>query len=270
MVGNMPTVVFKGSIFLKFDAYLEDPANRWEMLKLLRSKEPTTENSVEYIGDLSVGGDKLIDGNSSTAGSEKNHTLIDWFGQGGGSRSSFFRALSLPDLNDDGKVDPNGYAVVESVSDIEVQFAQKLMERAMREALEVSLGLEDDQNPPANAAGTSRIANDAQLIPAHLRRNVPVCIYWICGKARGFDVQVAWTERQVDFFIVTPPIKWLVEAVEPYPDPDDRRKRAKRWDGKGTANNHVNRNGMILVRRDSAGNARKALMKRKDGGVSEN
>ena len=109
----------------------------------------------------------------------------------------------------------------------------------------------------ANATGTGWLDG---VTPA-LAHDWPVQVYWVCGKADGFDMQVFWDDNiakdqgLVTVFIVTPPLVYVVGE----PIPHTPASVAKRVDSKGS---------LLLRSTGIPGSFRRWMVRDRDGGSS--
>jgi hypothetical protein len=176
----MPTIVAKGGIILKLDDRYEAVEQRMYSLQRLRD--------THLLASGIAGGLITFD--------EEKHLLDDWFSEPG-----FWNALT-EDPDNPGTWN-NG-----DVDQVILDDAKVAIQAGFLYALEISLGLDRGQAVPWDASTDRPKPGD---IPEAVRK--PVKVYWVCGKANGFDVQVVWNSQQVDLFIITPPIDGAADEL---------------------------------------------------------
>ena len=259
---SMPLVVHKGETVTKLEARWKDPAMRFQSLLYHRwVLDPA--NPPPWVARGEVGprtsvvvGRSLVETAAGTpvlTGDEPRHFDEDWFGP---MNTNFFRVIALP-RTATGEIDITGQATLTNMSTAAAERARLMVTRALVEALELSLGLEDgDSGGLALNDKGSEWAHDS----AKPARDWPIAIYWVCGKADGFDVEIFWDkdathgEGLVTLFIVTPPIARDFGMPGATPKP---YRRAKVEDGRGA----------LLIRNLGRWMAR-FLVPERDGGVT--
>jgi hypothetical protein len=200
----MPTVVAKGLTAMRLDTQYATAEGRWESLKLLRA---ALANWNDGAG-VAVGQGRVLDG------TESNHLHNDWFSA----------ANNFSVVNPEGtSIKMAGVTIFNSTTapleEAKAKDAERLVVAGLIEALEISLGLSQagtnqpdlpseagELDNPYGAGKAKRPNNGPNLLDKpQLQRDVPVEVFWVCGKADNFEVQISWNERQVTVFIVTPP-----------------------------------------------------------------
>lgn len=205
----MPTVVAKGAIALALDVRYGKPDERWDSLRKLRATFAAGTTGVS-VGQTQT---QVLSQQDAT------HLNSDWFG-----KDNTWACL---------RENPTASAywgtkmeATYTLPELDAKDGERVVTKGLIEALEVSLGLKSDEDPtllPGNKLDKTKLA-----------RNLPVFVYWVCGKFDGFEVQVSWTDFQVDVFIVTPPVaNGVADLTKPYPNPGDKRDDAKRSDDQG-------------------------------------
>lgn len=265
----MPTIVAKGLLAHKLDRRYSTPETRYASLQALTATltaiGPPPQTGVDAGRETGTG---TIDADDA------DHLDNHFFG------SKFVPTTAHPSQTE---ADANNMwsvitptnpptmpptMTVSSMEDADAANGERVITAGLVTALKVSLGLED--NPQFGQPGEPRFIpapeflkkggklggpgatqqGEAMLDVASLRRNLPVEVFWVCGKLDGFEVQIAWNPRQVTVFILTPPVKFGAKELNKYPTnqnpTNDRRDRAMRRDARG----------MLLVRgkTDKSGN----------------
>jgi len=220
----MPTVVAKGAICLKLDGYYASSPDRWESLVKLRSQLGMEDPPVWSQDSATV----------TTANDQ--HLKDHWFGPNNWWRVN----ATAPGRT----VVPPGERVrgdlVWRVSESSIKQAKRIILRGLIEALEVSLGLDDDGVPSVITLPRLKHGQDGAFdfsieptdYPYNLSRDLPVTVYWVCGKVDGFEVEITWNEQEVSCHIVTPPISLAFFGLQ-YSFKDERRRQAKQTDPAG-------------------------------------
>jgi len=201
----MPTVVAKGEMCLKLDFRYSTPYDRWDSLKNLRAAAKSlSEQGKATSGFSNTNADHL---NQHWFGGNNWWHVMDWAG-------GLF--LIDPRL---GKVSPTG-----KMSEAAAARGEQIIRRGLIEALEISLGLKHDQVPATeqrfvlgrtdpSLPGTNfteaigNIVAGARWVDWPLTsRDIPVEVFWVCGKLDGFEVDITWDPSQVSCHLVTPPV----------------------------------------------------------------
>jgi hypothetical protein len=182
---------------MRLDKQYATPEGRWHSLRALRSALTAV---TPYPG---VGVAEST--THSLAADETDHLKTHWF-----TAAGFWNSLqktSTSTINGNAYDNYTGSPLPNPAS------GEKILVQGLVQALEVSLGLETGQSVPdlVDATGTaipdpSRPGSN-MLDIAGLKKNLPVDVYWVCGKFDGFEVQVAWNDQQVTVLIVTPPLR---------------------------------------------------------------
>lgn len=181
MGGNypMPTIISKGPILNGLDETYGDPYKRLASLQRMRDEAKDILQSGKEGAILT---DENVD-----------HMERDWFD----GTTDWWNALA--------EVNIGGFPiwVNRSVPDAELHGARLMIRAALIYALEKSLGLERGEALPKSVD-----PGDPAL--------KPVRVYWVCGKADGFEAQVVWSQHEIDVFILTPPINQAVMPLATY------------------------------------------------------
>ncbi len=235
MGGNypMPTILSKGELILRLDRQYENAQRRLDGLRRLVVQDLDIVMSGQS-GETPSGA-KLVD-----AG-EAKHMNDDWFGADGSNWWNVLQPLGFfPGLWVNG-----------TLTNDQLLQARQTLKLGFIRALAVSLGLtESVLDAPGDIPETT-----GGLEADKIR---PLKVYWICGKLDGIEAQVVETKHQVDFFIITPPIKFGVDGLC-YTFNEDEV-------------NHLNKaeESMVLVRWDTAlGAPTVRHVGLEDGGIAE-
>ena len=256
MGDTMPTVVAKGLIGVRLDRQYATAERRAESLRRLRRTWAATKNGVGVAAQT-----------KSLTEKERDLLNAQWFGppvpvgnappnQWAGSAFNWWHRITYPPPESNGGVTPY-YTVTED----EAKDGNKILTLGLMRALEISFGLAPDEDVPVTlgAAGAGEFdaklqgkepgesgddakavrqgtAAEAVLDLAACRRNLPVDVYWVCGKLDGFEVEISWNQRQVTVFMLTPPIRFpaalnLNDSVAL--STPDRVKKAMQTDSRG-------------------------------------
>lgn len=237
---SMPLIVHKGETVTKLEARWKDSAMRFQSLLYHRwVLNPATPppwvgpGSISPKSSVVVGASltEMPSGAPVLTGDEPRHFDEDWFGP---MNTNFFRVISLP-RTATGEIDIHAQATLSNMSTAAAERARLMVTRALVEALELSLGLADGDS---GGLALNDKATEWAFDSAKPARDWPIAIYWVCGKADGFDVEIFWDENAthgeglVTLFIVTPPIARDFGMPGTTPKP---YSRAKIEDGKGAA-----------------------------------
>jgi hypothetical protein len=290
----MPTIVSKGLIGHKLDRRYSTPERRWLSLKQLQI--PLDAYAATVVGQpppatgVAVGEQQTFSINTPEATHLRNH----WFGPlyPAGGRDQ----IETDPNNMWAIIQPltsgTTSATVGSLATLKAADGEVTVTAGLVEALKISLGLVNNDNWQRGdpftyryegmpkfirKEGTTSATDDVQeaeqdqgtqkrrermIDVTSLRRNLPVDVYWVCGKFDGFEVQISWNAQQVTVFILTPPVKFGVGDIATYPNDqplDAALKRATK--------------GMVVVSADLDANDRvvggkKRLLGMTDGGVT--
>ncbi len=197
----MPTVVAKGSTALSLDSRYSTPNQRWDSLRALRNAFTMGQTGVDA---------------AQTAGSipaaEIQHLKNHWFDK------DQDHWMVLKPIVGKSWLMPGVYFEYEPDQD-ELNYGARVLTAGLIQALECSLGLGDStEDPPLQHDESGNVKLDStglqQVdIPA-LKRNLPIDVYWVCGKLDGFEVQVSWNEQQVTCFILTPQVAAAADVFQ--------------------------------------------------------
>ena len=207
-INPMPTIAEKGQIFMAIDDYYINPVNRLKTLLALRA--------ISAIGTGKGDGVSTIQGIISA--DQGLHILSEWFGAQNAAphdQGSWFRTINMPTTTVGSgatakqKYNPTGKGTLGTLGRLALDEAANQIREAMIVALEVSLGLAG-----GGAADGLALTADQNALNVQPVRNLPLDIYWICGKANGFETIVSWNLRQVTVLITTPPTFWAACPVE--------------------------------------------------------
>jgi hypothetical protein len=191
----MPTVVAKGATALSLDKQYSTPHGRWASLKALRSAFNAGQDGVTAAGST-----------GSLNAAERNHLRNHWF-----DAANDIWMVMKPK----GQASPPfPFAVYTTYepSQPDLDKGARVLTAGLIQALECSLGLAGPNDAPPLAvdpAGNVKVAGGLEQVDVNspaLMRNLPVDVYWVCGKLDGFEVQVSWNPRQVTCFILTPQV----------------------------------------------------------------
>ena len=294
MGDTMPTVVAKGLIGVRLDRQYATAERRAESLKLLRKTW-----AAALAGGGLANGVAVAAQTQSLSGKEQKLLDEQWFGPplpGGAvppnswtsSNFNWWHRIDYPPPNPIGGTTP-----VTTVNAREAQVGRNVLTLGLMRALEISFGLEPgDAVPVTAAAGAGEfnatlkgkepktpgaVDQDVKQGPgvgepvldlAACRRNLPVDVYWVCGKLDGFDVQVSWNQHQVTVFMLTPPIRFPVDlglpnsvALSNTGGTGARKKKAMQSDARGML--WVGNSGTVLTP-----NYTDWLLALSDGGVT--
>ena len=233
MGDTMPTVVAKGLIGVRLDRQYATAERRAESLKFLRETWATA------LGGGLANGVGVAAKTKSLTGKEQKLLDEQWFGppdlsgnvaQGkwAGSGFNWWHRITYPPPGSNG-----GFTPYYTVAEDEAKDGHKILTLGLMRALEISFGLAPDEEVPVTTGIVGAGEFDAKLQgkepgesddaakdvtqgdPAEAvldlsacRRNLPVDVYWVCGKLDGFEVQVSWNQHQVTVFMLTPPIRF--------------------------------------------------------------
>ena len=238
MGDTMPTVVAKGLIGVRLDRQYATAERRAESLMFLRR----AWNPAAYAGTNAVvptDGVDVAAKTKSLSDAERSLLNAQWFGppvdfgdappsKWAGSDFNWWHRIVYPPPDSNGGLTPY-YTVTED----EAKDGHKVLTLGLMRALEISFGLAPDEEVPATTGVLGDGEFDAKLQgkepgesddgakdvtqgdPAEAvldlsacRRNLPVDVYWVCGKLDGFEVEISWNQRQVTVFMLTPPIRF--------------------------------------------------------------
>ena len=249
----MPTVVEKGLAFSSFDDYYEDSARRLRILLSLKRYVPQAGTKATDQGGVAA--TTAFDTRILDSQDMLKHMKKHWLGIDGSGNTWFSRL----------EVQADGTYAVVPVKAAEGEAAVESIGQGMIHALEISLGLEEadyDVNTRAYRPvklgilrRTGPPPTTTYVMTGVPRRDIPVEIFWVCGKSDGFEMQFYHNKRQVTVFIVTPPLSAALHDPKAYSDPAGRLSQAKTADERA----------MILFRGGSP-----SVLCIDDGGVSEN
>jgi hypothetical protein len=249
----MPTVISKGHIAIRLERRYSTPEKRARSLMYLRDAYESLTTGGSVYGTLvglppgAVG--PAVAQHLSKALSPDLATLLTtrWFGppkttpfQTGVKPEDYWTNPKNPEnfwwaltFNPTSPADPLGASTFTSVlSQAAVDTGQRVVIKGLIRALEVSLGLgldplDDLGAPPLNpihvlgAQGEEEPGRGARpptrLIAdvSSLKRNLPIEVFWVCGKFDGFEVQISWGASHVSVHIVTPPVRMGVAPLTP-------------------------------------------------------
>lgn len=304
MGDTMPTVVAKGLIGVRLDRQYATAERRAESLMFLRR----AWDPAAYAGTNAVVPADGVDVAAKTKSlSDAEQSLLNkqWFGEPWdgvtlpspwtGSDLNWWHRITYPTPTSTG-----GTVLNTTVKLDEAQVGRKILTLGLMRALEISFGLEpgdavpvttnpavgalevnrtfkgkepkDLQNPKNTNIPVTDVKQGATgelvLDLAACRRNLPVDVYWVCGKLDGFEVQVSWNQNQVTVFMVTPPIRFPVvldlkasKALSNTGGTGARKKKAMQSDARGML--WVGNSGTVLTP-----NYTDWLLALSDGGVT--
>ena len=267
MGDTMPTVVAKGLIGVRLDRQYATAERRAESLMYFRRTWAATKDGVEEVAAKT----------KSLSDAERSLLNAQWFGPPvpsgraapnpwTGSDYNWWHRVSYPPANSTGGTTP-----FTTLSTPEAEGGRKILTLGLMRALEISFGLEPDDDIPVTTAAVRAGEFDAKLkakepkdlknpkntnIPVQevtqgatgetvldlsaCRRNLPVDVYWVCGKLDGFEVQVSWNQNQVTVFMLTPPIRFPAvlnldasKKLSNTGGPGARKKKAMQSDARG-------------------------------------
>lgn len=197
----MPTVVAKGSTALSLDERYSTPEGRWASLKALRAAFAAGQTGVDA---------------AQTAGSipaaEIQHLKNHWFDK------DQDHWMVLKPIVGKSWLMPGVYFEYEPDQD-QLNYGARVLTAGLIQALECSLGLSGPNDaPPLKHTTPGAVEKNAQGLDvvdtAAANRNLPIDVYWVCGKLDGFEVQVSWNERQVTCFILTPQVAAAADVFQ--------------------------------------------------------
>ena len=262
MGDTMPTVVAKGLIGLRLDRQYASPEQRAASLMYFRRAWNAASGSAAAADGVTVAAQT-----GSLSSPEQGLLSKQWFGPPftgttppapwSGSDFNWWHRIAYPPPNAAGGTTP-----FTTVSQAEATAGQEVLTLGLMRALEISFGLEPGDPVPVTTASPAAGEFDAKLIGetpktkkkevvrgsgnevvldlSACRRNLPVDVYWVCGKLDAFEVEIAWNQQQVTVFILTPPIRfaaWLAlpdsVALSNKGGPGARTKKAMQSDARG-------------------------------------
>ena len=296
MGDTMPTVVAKGLIGVRLDRQYATAERRAESLMYFRRTWATpTKDGVKGVAAQT----------KSLSLAERNLLDEQWFGKPWdgvtpaappspwtGSDLNWWHRISYPASTPYGGIPLK--TTYTTLSAPEAEDGRKILTLGLMRALEISFGLEPGDAVPVTTAAPLPGEFDAKLKGkepkppganeqevkqgpgggesvldlAACRRNLPVDVYWVCGKLDGFEVQVSWNQHQVTVFMVTPPIRFPVvldlkasKALSNTGGTGARKKKAMQSDARGML--WVGNSGTVLTP-----NYTDWLLALSDGGVT--
>jgi hypothetical protein len=297
----MPTIVSKGILAHKLDRRYSTPERRLASLRKLQNAldnyiPPGTTGAAARTG-VAVG----ATGTRAISAGDATHLGSHWFGPKFDPATAGHPTQLPTDPNNIWSVitppaSGSSWASIGPMSDEAASDGEYIITAGLVEALKISLGLHDSPNwrtnpggprfrpvpAPLNVEGkvttpltvkeiqevdadsdipSTTPGKERMLDVASLKRNLPIDIYWVCGKFDGFEVQISWNPRQVTVFLLTPPVSFPVGALAAY--------LGNELD---EASDHA-QSGMILVRGATDANGRVYgrtvdLVGMTDGGVT--
>ena len=189
----MPTVVAKGPTALKLDQRYATPHGRWASLKALRTAFAAGQDGVH-----------ASQATGSLAKSERDHLRGHWFTQG----SDHWMMLK-PSWVRHPWFDSTVFLKYEPLQ-ADLTHGARVLTAGLIQALECSLGLAGTgDEPPLQRDKTGvpiKVKGLDQVDTCALARDLPVEVYWVCGKLDGFEAQISWNEQKVTCFILTPQV----------------------------------------------------------------
>lgn len=233
MGDTMPTVIAKGLIGVRLDRQYATAERRAESLKFLR------QTWAAALGGGLADGVGVAAQTQSLTGKERKLLDEQWFGPPlpngvvppnpwTNDKYNWWHRISYPPPDSNGGTTP-----YTTVSATEAKDGRNVLTLGLMRALEISFGLEPGDDVPVTAAAgagefnatlkgkepktSGAVDQDVKQGPgvgepvldlAACRRNLPVDVYWVCGKLDGFEVQVSWNQNQVTVFMLTPPIRF--------------------------------------------------------------
>ena len=234
MGDTMPTVVAKGLIGVRLDRQYATAERRAESLMYLRQRWAAA------LGGGLADGVGVAAQTQSLAGGEQQLLTEQWFGPPlpngvappdpwTSSTFNWWHRITYPPPNSNGGTTPY-YTLTEA----EAKDGRTILTLGLMRALEISFGLAPNENVPVTTnpavgarevkrtlegtdpkdpgAGVDEVKqglhDDPVLDLSACRRNLPVDVYWVCGKLDGFEVEISWNQRQVTVFMLTPPIRF--------------------------------------------------------------
>ncbi len=225
MGDGMPTIVAKGFIGMRLDRRYSTPERRWRSLEELRRSgwdglAANTKTEALASHDVMTLSEQWFDAAKDHWNALEKHPVSLWaFGH-------------------------DHYDPV-NLSQGALNVGRKVITAGLIEALEISLGLGHDEDPPVltraddpydqsvNKGDEVKQSGESLIDVAGLTRNLPVDVYWVCGKLDGFEVQVSWNPQQVTVFILTPPVFWGIEGANRLPNSNRNYEQAKKKDARG-------------------------------------
>ena len=277
MGDTMPTVVAKGLIGVRLDRQYATAERRAESLMFLRRAwDPAAYAGTSAV--VPADGVDVAAKTNSLSDAERSLLNKQWFGKEWAPGDAIPDPWTGSDLNWWHRIDyprptsTGGAVLYTTVKLDEAQVGRKILTLGLMRALEISFGLEPGDAVPVTTAPIGAKEFDAKLmgkepkdlqnpkntnIPvkdvkqgpgsgetvldlAACRRNLPVDVYWVCGKLDGFEVQVSWNQHQVTVFMVTPPIRFPVvldlkasKALSNTGGTGARKKKAMQSDARG-------------------------------------
>jgi len=225
MGDGMPTIVAKGFIGMRLDRRYATPERRWRSLEELRRS----------------GWDGLAANTHTDALTSYDVATLtaQWFD----TANDHWNALEQQ-TQPLWTITADHYVPVH-LSQGALNVGRKVITAGLIEALEISLGLGHDESPPVltladdpydkgtNKAAEVKQSGGSLIDVSGLTRNIPVDVYWVCGKLDGFEVQIAWNPQQVTVFILTPPVFWAINGANRLPYSHRNYEDAKRTDARG-------------------------------------
>lgn len=199
----MPTVVAKGSTALSLDKRYSTPHGRWASLKALRASGPNSKHKTGMDVGQAV---------KSLSSQEAQHLRQDWF-TAGKDHWMMLKPFAK-------KTPWHPYYVYISFKpkQPDLNHGERVLVAGLIQALECSLGLAGPDDEPQlrrDKKGVPIVVKELEQVDVcALPRNLPVAVYWVCGKLDGFEVQVSWNEREVTCLILTPQVAEAADVFQ--------------------------------------------------------
>lgn len=189
----MPTVVAKGPTALKLDKRYSTPHGRWASLQELRKAFNAGQDGV--VAAQATG---------SLAKNERDHLRSHWF-----SEASDHWMMLKPSWVRHPWFDSTVFLKYEPAQ-TDLTHGARVLTAGLIQALECSLGLAGPADEPPlqrDSTGTPiKVKGLDQVDTCALARDLPVEVYWVCGKLDGFEAQISWNSQKVTCFILTPQV----------------------------------------------------------------